>query len=69
MFPTYQFPQKGFRDFFLFCLELELLINNSRSKQNKKNPEHHFADIGKSETCTKFQQKILIFMDSRTNFR
>ena len=46
---------------FLFCLDLELFakiektwflhtffyifINNSRSKQNKKNPEHSFVDI------------------------
>ena len=34
-------------------------INNSRSKQNKKNPKHPFVDIGKTETCAKFQQKIL----------
>ena len=24
-----------------------IFANNSRSKQNKKNPEHPFADIGK----------------------
>ena len=36
-----------------------ILLNNSRSKQNKKNPEHSFVDIGKYETCAKFQQKIL----------
>ena len=51
------------RDFFLFCLDLELFakiektwfqhirfyifINNSRSKQYKKNPEHLFLDIVK----------------------
>ena len=35
-------------------------INNSRSKQTKKkNPEHHFVDIGKKETCAQFLQKIL----------
>ena len=59
--------------FFYFCLELELFakipgfytltatrfINNSRSKQNKKNPTHTFVDIRKTETCAKFQQKIL----------
>ena len=33
-------------------------INNSRSKQNIKNPKHSFVDIGKTETCAKFQQKI-----------
>ena len=36
-------------------------LNNSRSKQNKKNPEHPFLDIGKLETYAKFQQKILSF--------
>ena len=35
-------------------------INNSRSNQNKRNPTHPFVDIGKTETCAKFQQKILI---------
>ena len=34
-------------------------INNSRSKQNKKNPTHSFVDIGKTKSCAKFQQKIL----------
>ena len=34
-------------------------INNSRSKQNKKNPIHSFVDIGKTKTCAKFQQKLL----------
>ena len=33
-------------------------INNSRSKQNKKNSEQPFVDIGKTETCAKFKQKI-----------
>ena len=33
--------------------------NKSRSKQNKRNPEQHLVDIGKSEMCAKFQQKIL----------
>ena len=33
--------------------------NNSRSKQNLKNPAHSFVDIGKSETCAKFQKRIL----------
>ena len=41
--------------------ELQLLkaINNSRSKHNKKNPTYPFVDIRKTETCAKFQQKIL----------
>ena len=34
-------------------------MNNSRSKQNKKNPEHPFVDIVKYETRVKFQQKNL----------
>ena len=34
-------------------------INNSRSKQNKKNPEHAFKYTGKQETRVKLQQKIL----------
>ena len=50
---------KGCSGFFLFCLGLELFakikktwflrifINNSRPKQNKKNPEHAFVGIVK----------------------
>ena len=34
-------------------------INNSRSKQNKKHPTHPFVNIYKTETCAKFQQKVL----------
>ena len=36
-----------------------IFANNSRSKQNLKNPAHPFVDIGKQEPCKKFQQKIL----------
>ena len=36
-----------------------IFANNSRSKENKKNPEHPFVDIGKLETYAKFQQKKL----------
>ena len=35
--------------------------NNSRSKQNEKNPTDPFVDISKRKTCAKFQQKILHF--------
>ena len=35
------------------------MANNSRSKRNKKNSTHPLVDIGKLETCAKFQQKIL----------
>ena len=43
------------------CRNLVFLIfvNNSRTKQNKKHPTHSFVDIGKYDTCAKFQQKIL----------
>ena len=34
-----------------------IFTNTSRTKQNKKNPEHPFVEIGKQETCAKFQQK------------
>ena len=33
--------------------------NKSRPKQNKNSSKHSFVDIGKWETCAKFQQKIL----------
>ena len=38
------------------------MFNNSYSKQDLRNPEHPFVDIGKWETCAKFQQKIFNFM-------
>ena len=44
----------GFYTFIFY-----IFINNSRSKQNKKNPEHTFVDIGTQEMCAKFQQNIL----------
>ena len=37
--------------------------NNSRSKQNKKNPKLPFEDIIKYKTCSKFQQKTSNFME------
>ena len=42
-----------------YTLVFYIFINNSRSKQNKKSPRHPSVDIGKKETCAKFQQKIL----------
>ena len=36
-----------------------IFINNSRPKQNKRNPEYLFVDIGKRKTCAKFQLKAL----------
>ena len=35
-------------------------INNSRFKQNKKNPKHPFGDIGKYETCANFRKTLKI---------
>ena len=62
--------------FFLFCLDFELFAKikktwflntrllhfyyNSRSKQNKKNPEHRFADIVRKRVQN-FSKKILNF--------
>ena len=36
-----------------------IFANNSRSKQNKRNPAHPFVDIGRQKTSAKFQQKVL----------
>ena len=36
-----------------------IFANNSRSTQNNINPTDSFVDIGKKETCAKFQPKIL----------
>ena len=46
-------------------------INNSRSKQNKENPEHPFVHIGKTKMCTKFYQKILnsVVVGARQSFQ
>ena len=47
---------------FYECVETGyffILGNNSSSKQKKRNPVHHFVDIGKNRTCAKFQQKLL----------
>ena len=62
-FSTYQFLQKCFWDFFIsfrscvICKDLKrsgfytlvfyTFINNSRYKQNRKNPTHTFVDITK----------------------
>ena len=46
-------------------------INNSRSKQNKKNHTHLFVDIRKTETCAKLQQIILnsLIVGARQSFQ
>ena len=43
----------------IYTLKETSFNNNSRSEQNLKNLEHSFGDIGKRETCAKFQQKQL----------
>ena len=40
-----------------YTLVFYIFINNSRSKQNLKNPEHTLVDIIKQKSCAKFQQK------------
>ena len=47
---------------------LFILANNSRFKQIETNLEHPFEHIGKSETCAKFQQKLLNSMVVRAQF-
>ena len=42
----------------LYTLVFHIFINNSRSKQNKRNLDHPFVDIIR-QMCEKFQQKIL----------
>ena len=48
-----------------------IFINNSRSRQNKKNSKHPFVDIIKYKTCAKFHQKILksMVVGARQSFR
>ena len=41
-----------------YTLVYYIFVNNSRSKQNEKNPAHSFVDIIKQKTSAKFQQKI-----------
>ena len=42
-----------------YTLAFYTFINNSRSKQDKKNLIHLFLDITRYKTCAKFWQKIL----------
>ena len=65
---------KNIKNEYVETSSLLIFANNSRSKQNKKkkkNPEHSFVDIGKSETCAKFQQKILnsVVVRARQSFK
>ena len=43
-------------------------INNSGSKQNKKNPGHPFVDIGKTKECAKFWQNFMV-VGARQSFQ
>ena len=49
----------------------KLGLSITQSKQNLKNPEHSFVDFGKTETCAKFQQKILnsVVVGARQSFQ
>ena len=48
-----------------------IFINNSRSKQNEKNPEHAFVNIVKYETWAKFQpkKKNFVVVGARQSFQ
>ena len=48
-----------FKRLNFYTLVFYIFINNSRSRQNKKNLEHPFVDIIKLKMCAKFQQKTL----------
>ena len=51
-----------------FCTLTETRsINNSRSKQNKRNPEQPFVDIGKTEKHTRFHQSLSKSLIFQTN--
>ena len=50
---------KNFKRSGFYTLVFYTFINNSISKQNKKNPKDPFADITKYKTGAKFQHKIL----------
>ena len=48
---------------FCECVETSpflIFANNSWSKQNKKNLEHPFVDIGKYKMYAKFQNKVVV---------
>ena len=70
LFRTWVICQNQKRPGFYTLTETRF-INNSRSKQNKKNPEYHFVGIGKTETCAKFQQKTLnaVVVGARQRFQ
>ena len=69
--------------FFFFCLDLQLfvkikkdmvsthsfftLINNSRSKQNKRNPAHPFADIKVENVCKIPAKNIKLYGSSSSS--
>ena len=47
LFRTWVIDKPGFCEWGETRYFLILFLNNSRSKQNKKNPEHSFVDIAK----------------------
>ena len=49
------YSQKIKKTIFSTHLVFTLFLKNSKSKQNKKNPTHHFADITKRKTCAKLK--------------
>ena len=54
--------KKGVRDFFLFCLDLELLIKKCKKQVCRNQVSLIFANNSRSKQnkkCAKFQQKIL----------
>ena len=53
------------------CFYTLVFINNSKSKQNKRNSERDFEDIVKLDMCVKFQQKILniVVVGARQSFQ
>ena len=52
---------KNYKDLASTNLFFYIFVNNSRSKQNKKNPQHPFVDIIKKKTC--FFTFLLITQD------
>ena len=56
--------------FILFRSWVQVFFCFGKSKQNKKNPEHLFVDLGKQEMCTKFtKKKIKVLFGARQSFQ
>ena len=50
-----------------YTLVFYVFINNSRSKQNKRNPTHAFVDITKKKLCAKLLNSVVV--GGRQSFR